>query len=43
MPGQEDLKADLLSLEPKGFYFKHIVKSHNWYFSDYLHIPGMIS
>lgn len=39
MLGQEDLKADLLSLEPKGFYFKHIVKSHNWYFSDYLHIP----
>lgn len=39
MTGQTELKADLQSLEPKEFYFKHIVKSHNWYFSDYLHIP----
>ena len=37
MSKEEMLKADLLSLEPKDFYFKHIVKSHNWYFSDYLH------
>lgn len=39
MAGQTELKADLLSLSPEVFYLKHIVKSHNWYFSDYLHIP----
>lgn len=27
MPGQEDLKADLLSLEPKGFLQKDFVIS----------------
>lgn len=37
MTKEELLRADLLSLEPKEFYMKHIVKSHNWYFSDYLH------
>lgn len=37
MTKQESLKEDLLSLEPKEFYMKHIIKSHNWYFSDYLH------
>lgn len=37
MANQEILREDLLSLEPKVFYMKHIVKSHNWYFSDYLH------
>lgn len=36
MADQEALREDLLSLEPKDFYMKHIVKSHNWYFSDYL-------
>lgn len=36
MSDQEVLRGDLLSLEPKAFYMKHIVKSHNWYFSDYL-------
>lgn len=36
MADQEVLREDLLSLEPKDFYMKHIVKSHNWYFSDYL-------
>ena len=36
MNSQEILKKDLSSLEPKEFYLKHIVKSHNWYFSDYL-------
>lgn len=41
MAEQEKLKTDLLSLEPKEFYLKHIVKSHNWYFSDYLHIAPM--
>lgn len=39
MTVQETLKTDLLALEPKDFYLKHIVKSHNWYFSDYLHVP----
>lgn len=37
MVEQSLLKEDLLYLEPKAFYMKHIVKSHNWYFSDYLH------
>lgn len=36
MADQEALRKDLLSLEPKDFYMKHIIKSHNWYFSDYL-------
>ena len=31
------LRKDLKLLEPKMFYMKHIVKSHNWYFSEYLH------
>jgi hypothetical protein len=39
MDTQEVLKRDLQSLEPKNFYMKHIVKSHNWYFSDYLNVP----
>ena len=37
MATQDILKEDLLTLDPKAFYLKHIVKSHNWYFSDYLH------
>ena len=36
---QDIIRNDLLTLEPKSFYLKHIVKSNNWYFSDYLHIP----
>lgn len=36
MIDREVLRSDLLSLEPKDFYMKHIIKSHNWYFSDYL-------
>lgn len=36
---QDILRKDLLMLEPKEFYLKHIVKSHNWYFSNYLKIP----
>lgn len=40
MPAQESLKTDLLTLNPKDFYMKHIVKSHNWYFSNYLQIPA---
>ena len=39
MPKQKVLRNDLQLLEPKEFYMKHIVKSHNWYFSDYLHVP----
>ena len=39
MEGQVELKKDLMTLEPEEFYFKHIVKSRNWYFSEYLHIP----
>ena len=39
MSKQEMLRTDLQLLEPKEFYMKHIVKSHNWYFSDYLHVP----
>lgn len=35
----EKLKQELLMMEPRLFYFKHIVKSHNWYFSEYLNIP----
>ena len=31
---------DLIQLEPKEFYLKHILKSHNWYFSNYLHISN---
>lgn len=39
MSKQEVLRDDLQALAPKDFYMKHIVKSHNWYFSDYLHVP----
>lgn len=40
MVTQDILKEDLLTLEAKTFYLKHIVKSQNWYFSEYLHIPS---
>ena len=40
MVTQDILKEDLLTLEAKAFYLKHIVKSHNWYFSEYLHVPS---
>ena len=33
---REILQQDLLELEPQEFYFKYIVKSNNWYFSEYL-------
>lgn len=36
---EETLRTDLMSLEPKEFYMKYIMKSNNWYFSDYLHVP----
>jgi len=34
-----DIKKDLETLDVKQFYMKHIVKSHNWYFENVLHIP----
>ena len=37
---QEVLKKDIMTLDPKEFYLKHIVKSYNWYFSEYLHVPS---
>ena len=37
---QNSVKNDLLSLQPEDFYMKHIVKSRNWYFAEYLHIPN---
>ena len=40
MINQESLKKDLIELSPKEFFIKHIVKSHNWYFVDYLHTPS---
>ncbi len=39
MYDSELLKNDLLLLSPKEFYVKHILKSRNWYFSEYLHVP----
>ena len=39
MPDLENLKRDLLALDPKEFYMKHIIKSYNWYFSEYLKVP----
>lgn len=40
MNDQAYLKSDLISLDAKAFYFKYIVKSRNWYFSEYLKIPS---
>lgn len=40
MTTQEALRSDLLTLDPYAFYLKHIVKSRNWYFSDYLCFPA---
>lgn len=39
MYDSEILKKDLLTLSPNDFYMRHILKSRNWYFSEYLHIP----
>ena len=39
MINDEVIRSDLLSLSPEKFYIKHIVKSYNWYFSEYLKIP----
>ena len=35
----ESIKNDLLTMDARSFYLKHIVKSHNWYFSEYLKTP----
>lgn len=32
---QESLKKDLLNMNENEFYIKHILKSRNWYFSQY--------
>lgn len=40
MTPQNAIRDDLLELDPYAFYLKHIVKSHNWYFSDYLQFPS---
>ena len=40
MTAREKLETDLRSLSPYDFYIKHIVKSNNWYFSDYLGITS---
>ena len=39
MTNDEIIKNDLLTMETYQFYLKHIVKSHNWYFSNYLCVP----
>ena len=35
----ESLKEDLQKLSEKDFFMKHIVKSHNWYLTEYLKTP----
>lgn len=40
MSVQNNLREDLLQMRSKEFYMKHIVKSHNWYFSEYLRTPA---
>ncbi|MBQ6265374.1 MAG: hypothetical protein IJK60_08005 [Clostridia bacterium] len=40
MVNLESIKNDLMTMDAKDYYLKHIVKSHNWYFSEYLHIPA---
>lgn len=39
MTNEEVIRNDLLTMETYEFYLKHIVKSRNWYFSDYLSVP----
>ena len=36
MYNRNDFKNDLISLSPDDFYYKHIVKSSVWYFTEYL-------
>ena len=35
---EETLRTDLMSLEPKEFYMKYIMKSNNWYFFMFLRV-----
>lgn len=37
---QNTLKADLLSMSERDFYIKHILKTRNWYFSQYKKLNG---
>lgn len=39
MTNDEVIRNDLLTMDTYEFYLKHIVKSRNWYFSDYLCVP----
>ena len=39
MTNDEMIRNDLLTMSTYDFYLKHIVKSRNWYFSDYLCVP----
>ncbi len=39
MNSQASLKNDLIALDAQAFYLKYIVKSRNWYFSEYLKTP----
>lgn len=35
----EEMKADLMNLDERRFYLKHIVRSDNWYFENVLACP----
>lgn len=36
---QDEIKADIRNLSDQDFYFKYIIKSGNWYFSEYQKTP----
>lgn len=36
----DSLEKDLLEMEPREFYVKHILKTKNWYFSQYKKLDG---
>lgn len=36
----ESIKSDLIDMEEKQFYLKYIIKSNNWYFTEFQHTPG---
>ena len=35
----QEIKSDLINIDIKQFYIKYIIKSNNWYFTDYQHTP----
>lgn len=35
----DEIKNDLLNIDTKQFYMKHIVRTENWYFENVLNIP----